>query len=825
MVSEFIKKKIEKFLPSFICFIILGIIYYFNNLYPFGIKSLVQVDADYIYIPTLYKIWDFLHYGGSLFYDNIGFGNSIYGSLIIQGSLYSPLNLLLYFVDRNSIVNFFGIFIIIKICLISLTCYIFINYKYKNINYFYKVLFSVLYAFSGFVIFNYFNEIWLDIVILFPILVLYLDKLLVDDKELGYIVILSLSLIITFYFTYFVIIFILFYTFIYIYLYKKDNIKETIFKLGKSTVIALLISSFSSIPLIYQILISARFNTEHYTSMLSSLNIKILYLLFSPLFIILFLKLVSKFKNDQTRIYGYVILFILYFIPVIIDPINALLHGGDYWDLPYRYGFITLFILMDGSLYYINNFLKEKNNKVSRFDIIYLILIIGIGIYNVYLNFMYRNVIITSGILLKIKDDIFKDIIYMVVIVFFMYVITLLIKNKYFKYISLSIVSLFSIFLFTSWTIYYNSGYYLCNNAQNYIINNKLYNDGRYKIDYRYVTPYIGYIYNINTLDNWIHILPDGEADTYERLGYLHSGSSMYSVGGTIFSDYLLNYKYTFSDEDTDDDDMYDLVSIRYGKYLYKYNYDNAYGMVLDELNDIEYNDKFDYQNKIYRSMFNTDKDIIKYYNYGYDDMGYIKLNFNIEAEGYLYFDTKYYENVNQIKIGDKYISNFDNYIKYLGCYNNDVEIEIYLNNSYYFDFNIGFIEKEDIIKLSSIVQYKNDTYYVDSDSEKYLFLPINNIDGIHVYNNDKEVKTYKYLDNFIGIKLNKGNNNIKISYKLPLFNVSIILSIIGMALLIINKKIIPNKIILNICYYLYICIVLCVFLYFYLYSLFKYVI
>ena len=65
------KKYLKYIIPSFITFIILGIIYCFNDLYPFGIKPLVQVDADYIYIPIMYKIWDILHYGGNIFYNCI----------------------------------------------------------------------------------------------------------------------------------------------------------------------------------------------------------------------------------------------------------------------------------------------------------------------------------------------------------------------------------------------------------------------------------------------------------------------------------------------------------------------------------------------------------------------------------------------------------------------------------------------------------------------------------------------------------------------------------------------------------------------------------
>ena len=204
------KKYIKYLIPSIITFIIMAIIFKSNNLYPFGINPLLQVDADDLYVPTLYKLHDLLHSGGSIFYSNLGLGNSIYGSLIIQGSLFSPLNLLLYLVDRNNIINCFGLFIIIKLCLISLTSYIYINNKYNKIEYFYKVLFSILYTFSGYIIFNYYNDIWLDFIIIFPLLVMYLDKVLDNQNELGYIITLALSLIISFYVGVFILVFIVY---------------------------------------------------------------------------------------------------------------------------------------------------------------------------------------------------------------------------------------------------------------------------------------------------------------------------------------------------------------------------------------------------------------------------------------------------------------------------------------------------------------------------------------------------------------------------------------------------------------------------------------
>lgn len=219
-------KKFKFIIPSLITLGILLIIFYFQGLYPFSDNSIVQVDADYQFIPVLYRIYDFLHGNGNIIYDDIGLGNNIYISMIIQGSIFSPLSLLLYFTSRSNIVNFYNIIVIVKICLLSLTTYIYINKSFK-VNEYYKIVFSLLYAFSGWIILNYFNIMWLDSIILFPLIIMYLNELLDSDKYIGYVITLSISLMISYYISYFILLFILFYLYIYGYsLFKYYSYKN-----------------------------------------------------------------------------------------------------------------------------------------------------------------------------------------------------------------------------------------------------------------------------------------------------------------------------------------------------------------------------------------------------------------------------------------------------------------------------------------------------------------------------------------------------------------------------------------------------------------------
>lgn len=816
------KKYLKYIIPSIITYIILVIIFYVNNLYPFGIHSIVKVDADYQYIPILYKIFDLLHGHGNLFYSDIGFGNNIFISMVIQGSLFSPVNLLLFFTSRSNIINYYNIIIIVKLCLISLTSYIYINKKFK-VDYFYKVVGSVLYTFCGFVVLNFFNMMWLDSVILFPLIIMFLDELFTRDKYIGYIISLSLSLIISYYISYFILVFIVFYSFIYLFLNvkTKEKRKKIIFRLGISTFISLLISSFCIIPNLYQTFISSRFNSSGYYSLFGNVMNKSLYLLFSPLFIILTILYISKYKYNKLSVYRFCLLLFLYVIGIVVEPFNLLMHAGSYWDFPFRYGFITVFILMIGSYKYIEKYGIRGSRKYS------IIKSLLFSLVTILLIYYFKNnieVIINEHIVLNFDNiDIYYKIIIMILLVLILFIISLSFGNKYLNYISLSIASCVSIYIFCSFTMFYENGYFLSINANKYNNEINIKHDGRYKVDYTVYSPDYGFILDVDTLDNWLHVLPNGEVDTYKKIGYETSDTCIRSYGGTIFTDWLFNVKYLISNRNKDDE-LYELISKNNGKYLYKYKYNQNNGIIFNNIEDIEFLGSFELQNDIYKNMFNRENNIIDIRYYDND----INIKYNIIDKGILYFKTGNYDNISYIKINDSYIYDFDNYIKELGLYDagTNLDIQIILKDNSEMNYKLGFIRLDDVLGLTSDVKYDNDIYYVNSDSDdNYLFLPINNIKGLNIFLNDKIIDSYKYLDNFVMIKLDKGNNTIKLKYDMPYFKLGIVLSVIGIILLTLYKYIKGNNILFNISYYIFIVLSILMFLYYYFYSMIKYLI
>ena len=823
------KKKMKFIIPSIITLSILFIIYFFQGLYPFGGHSIVQVDADFQFIPVLYRIYDFLHGTGNIIYDDIGFGNNIYISMIIQGSIFSPLSLLLYFTSRSNIINFFNIIVMIKLSLISLTSYIYINKTFK-VNEFYKIIFAILYTFSGWVILNYFNVMWLDSVILFPLIIMFLNELLNREKYLGYIITLSLSLMISYYISYFILLFILFYSFVYIFLkVDKGKLKKVIFKLGISTFIAILISSVSLLPALYQTFLSSRFDSVGSNILFYNFINKSIYLMFSSVFLVLFIKLLFKYKKDIKNIYIYLILLILFSVGIFIEPINLAIHMGSYWSFPYRYSFITLFVLMSGSLYYLE---KYETKGINKLFILRIIMFILLGISLVYLNSIFYDSIKDSQLVLDFNDiDVYKKILIIFTIIVLMIILSFSFKNKIIRYISFSIVCLLQIFIYSSWTMFYEEGYFLTKNSNN--INNNLklekYTMERYKMGYDVYTPDYGFIYQVNTLDNWIHILPQKQIDAYDKLGYYVSSTRVGSYGGTIFTDWLFNMGYMI-DREYKDEDIYNLLDQYEDYYLYEYNYNNGFGLIYNKLDhDINVDvPTFELHNIVYRELLNKDNDIIKIDTYTYLSDSVV-FNYDIDSKGFLYIDLL--NEVDYIKVNDNYINFTDSYyIIDLGLYDKDVNIEIKSKDDIdRIDFTLGFIKYDDIINLSNNVnnvkKVKNgyNINVINDMDNGYLFLPINNIDELNIFVNDKRVDIDNYMDNFVSVKLDNGDNNIRVRYEMPLFKLGIVLSILGVICLILFNKIPVNKIILNITYYGYIIISLGCYFYYYCICFLKY--
>ncbi|MDD6401012.1 MAG: YfhO family protein [Lachnospiraceae bacterium] len=184
IVDLTIKKNI--IINSFIAFLIsifLGLISFkLSNIVPFGNRALTCADANIQYL-------DFFEYLRNILCgkEKIGYtlNNGMGGDTLALFSYYlaSPLNLLVIFFKQQDLKLFFSILVLLKLALSALTANIYLNVKFENkIDNIIQLILSISYAFMQYNIAQSSNIMWLDGVILLPLIMLGIDQLLKKQK-------------------------------------------------------------------------------------------------------------------------------------------------------------------------------------------------------------------------------------------------------------------------------------------------------------------------------------------------------------------------------------------------------------------------------------------------------------------------------------------------------------------------------------------------------------------------------------------------------------------------------------------------------------------
>ena len=239
--------KKKYFISGLIVAVILLIVFLVKGMYPFGKNYIMWGDMYEQIVPLYYNFYDVIRNGKSILIDYTG---GIASSFIPNFFYYisSPFTFLVLLFQRNDIPNAVNIIVLLKIVLSAITCNCFLDKKFKDLGDFYKCFFSIIYALSTYNLSLYIITGWIDIVYLFPLLMLGLDELLNLRKPKLFIIILSMSLIFNFYISLMCIVFIFFISIIYLKIYKNQNTRKAIASFGLSVLLSLLISSIALIP-------------------------------------------------------------------------------------------------------------------------------------------------------------------------------------------------------------------------------------------------------------------------------------------------------------------------------------------------------------------------------------------------------------------------------------------------------------------------------------------------------------------------------------------------------------------------------------------------
>ncbi len=184
-------------------------IFFLRSIFPFGDRSFLYMDMYHQYMPFFSEFHDKLWEGGSLFYTwNVGVGSNFLALYVYY--LSCPLHFLGALVPKAYILEFLSYLVVGKVGLCGLTSCLYLQRHYHTRS-FSCVIFSCFYALSGFMAAYNWNIMWLDPVILLPLILLGLELLVKEGRCGLYCVTLALCIYTNFYLSIMVCIFLVLY--------------------------------------------------------------------------------------------------------------------------------------------------------------------------------------------------------------------------------------------------------------------------------------------------------------------------------------------------------------------------------------------------------------------------------------------------------------------------------------------------------------------------------------------------------------------------------------------------------------------------------------
>ena len=827
----------KNLLLTLICAITVIItLYVLNEVAPFGKYSMLAVDFYHQYGPMMGELFDRVKSGSNFIYSfNMGMGLPFFRNYFNYMS--SFFNIILFLVKRENLLASYSVIIGLKAVVSAVTMNIFLNYKFKKKSYIHSII-AIIYAFNNYFTAYYWNIMWLDGLVLLPIVVMGIEKLIDDDKYCLYIFSLACMLFSNYFIGFMLCIFSVIYFLVYLFIIKdKLKIKVYLEKCLKFSVCSLLaggLCAFALIPIFKSLSgISATSDVWPSSQYYSFTLIEFIYnhlsgvpttvfksdainapnisssIIVLPLFILFLLN-----KDIKLRIkIGYSLMLGIMILSFFWAPLDFIWHAFHVPnDLPYRYSFIYPFILLIISTYSINKISKVKEYIVI---IVFVLTLLFAGSVYFVKSFNISDTTIVFNFIIAI-------------LWFLLYVIYKFFndRSKFIPFIGIVTVCLEAVISINgSWNIDQNlKGFYddynMIENNLSYVRNND--NDLFYRIEKKDMKTFndpswYGY-YGITAFSSMEY---ENLAVLEHKLGMPGNQINSFSLGNnTPIYNIIFNLKYIIGDmSDNTNYELFYTDAIN-DNYIYKSKY---YAGLMFKVNKNILNweflgdNPFEVQNSFIKQAYGIDNiltknkinndSIVKFddgivhkYKMSKDE-GYIYLGNNINSviidkvlyikEGYTpNIDSSFDYNVSMISNNNKiiYYNNCDTiYISYVNEIENDALV-------YYLDNNkIDMLNKminENMINLTSFEENKITGKITGNDGIIYTSIPYD--DGWNVYVDGKKTDTLMIGNSLLGFDISDGEHEITLEYKIPYFKTGMVISI-GALFLIIGYSILKK--------------------------------
>lgn len=688
-------------------------------------KGIFALTADFNIqqIPFNKMINDSIKNGSILWTWYNDLGSNFIGTFSFY-NLFSPFNIIGYLFKSEWFEYLIGPIYILKYGVTGLTSYLFLKRYVKNKNY--AVIGSLLYTFSGFQLTNMLFSHFHDVVAFFPLLLYSFDNLVYDNKKGRFALYISLAAFTNWFF------FIGECVFLIIYFFVKVFTKE--YKIDYKKFILIVLEAFIGIGLASLVLIPSALFT------ISNPRVSNNWDIFSML----------KYPN----IVNYLEILRSFIFPSEAMYPRAIITESNYFS-------IELYLPVVGSVLAISYFFKNKKNWASILMVILSIFMV-VPILNssfilfqntYYARWFYIPTLIMSLMSIKCLDEKISlksgIIVWSILVVMFFILFTIFSYRTIFEksiydnvYFIITIIVMIinilvlliikkkkeifliiSIFVFVTIWGNYTIYYYKDKNIKTY--------DSYY--EYLDIKKYISLDNNSRTNSsktcpfNYSYMLENNNIKTFNS-----------NINGSSFKFYnsLDIDRGILTDIDVSNKELNNYLSV---KYIISCN--------KEDLREYGY------------ELIDSNKNYDIYYNNDYKEFGFSKKKY-ISKESF----SKLGKN-DRIKMLNDHIVLDDNQIKkYKKLFNKNVK---YLSNKFMFLEN-GF--KSDITS--------------NEDTLAIFTVPYDN--GFKVTVNGKYAKIENVDNGFMAVKINKGKNKIRFSYRTPGLKLGIIISILSLMSLIV---------------------------------------
>ena len=812
-------------IPGLITCAVIVFIYVFKGIWPFGANRIDYFDNMQQVAPLYAHLWDWMHGKASLWFDwYTGFGTNVSMS-ISAFSMLSPFNLLLYLFPRTLILESISILTLVKMIFMAVAMYAYINKKYNSLSYNMKVVFSLMYTFCGYtVLYGSCFTPWMDIVALFPLLMLAYENMMQTGKKIFYIIMVAIIFIINYYLGAMSLVYIFLISGAYVLLMsKKEKIKEHAWNLGIGTVAGLGLSCFVLVPVMMQLSGSQRGGSgqgivSQYIGWIKSAIISdgqmaafqrwmMLYgMAFVAAVIIMGLK---KFKEEKNTIRYMISLLLISLLPIVVEGINLMWHFGSYNGYTLRNGYIVAFTLITVAAYFAQRMFEEVTADKKQLVKQLVIFVVAAAVYAVIYNIIPSNDIILAAFILFIaifiaafifynkklkKDGIgfdFNTIIAIVAIEVFIGAYSLIGPPKFYEYEP------------------YQYGDYV--QAANEVKDSL---DIEESVTERIVNPDISLNANYplilrrSAMSSFTAALQSDTQSYSKKFGYSKYFLWLLDSGGTVFTNSLFHVTQAVNVNELDSQ-MYTAVRSDGDYTLYDANYKLPFAMSVNKnITRQDFSGNWeDLHNIFYKALTNDTQDIVNGMSYTKKESSVIR-EYNVRADGkqavyinivdvnnrntdanasWLISSMHIYVNGEAVLVptlGDvkntAYFTDYNNNLVYLGTFENEnFTIRVEYDDPWYLKVSEVSFAGLDMDKMQSLVDkhaddYCETSYTSDSLTVKLNGSGVNNMalipvvysDNWNVKVNGKKVKAKSVCGLFTGVDIHAGENVIEMTFE-----------------------------------------------------------